>query len=78
MSTITINVPESLFDKLKEAAEKDQSTPEHFAVLAIAEKLSSLMTVEYLQERASRAKLDRFEELLSKVPDAPPEDFDML
>lgn len=78
MSTITINVPESLFDKLKEAAEKDQSTPEHLAVLAIAEKLSSLMTVEYLQERARRAKLDRFEELLSKVPDAKPEDFDTL
>lgn len=78
MSTITINVPESLFDKLKEAAEKDHSTPEHLAVLAIAEKLSSLMTVEYLQERARRAKLDRFEELLSKVPDTQPEDFDRL
>ena len=78
MSAITINVPESLFDKLKEAAEKDQSTPEHLAVLAIAEKLSSLMTVEYLQERARRAKLDRFDELLSKVPDAQPEDFDRL
>ena len=78
MSTITINVPESLFEKLKEAAEKDQSTPEHLAVLAIAEKLSSLMTVEYLQERASRAKLDRFEELLSKVPDAQPEESDRL
>lgn len=78
MSTITINVPESLFDKLKEAAEKDQSTPEYLAVLAIAEKLSSLMTVEYLQERARRAKLDRFEELLSKVPDTQPEDFDRL
>ncbi|MEK6288523.1 MAG: toxin-antitoxin system HicB family antitoxin [Acidobacteriota bacterium] len=78
MSTITINIPESLFDKLKEVAEKDQSTPEHLAVLAIAEKLSSLMTVEYLQERARRAKLDRFEELLSKVPDAQPEDFDRL
>ncbi len=78
MSTITINVPESLFDKLKEVAEEDQSTPEQLAVLAIAEKLSSLMTVEYLQERAKRAKLDRFERLLSKVPDVEPEDYDRL
>ena len=78
MSTMTINMPESLFAKLKEVAEKDSSTPEQLAVLAIAEKLSSLMTVEYLQERAKRAKLERFDELLSKVPDIEPEDFDRL
>ena len=78
MSAITINIPESLYDKLKEVAEKDQSTPEQLAVLAIAEKLSSLMTVEYLEERARQAKLERFEQLLSKVPDVEPEDHDRL
>jgi len=78
MSAITINIPESLYDKLKEVAEKDQSTPEQLAVLAIAEKLSSLMTVEYLEERARRAKPERFEQLLSKVPDVEPEDHDRL
>jgi predicted transcriptional regulator len=78
MSAITINIPDSLYDKLKEAAAKDESTPEHFAVLAIAEKLSSFMTVEYLEERAKRARLERFEELLSKVPDVEPEECDKL
>lgn len=78
MSAITINIPESLYDKLKEVTEKDKSTPEHFAVLAIAEKLSSVMTVEYLEERARRAKFERFEQLLSKVPDVEPEDYDRL
>lgn len=78
MSAITINIPESLYEKLKECAEKDKSTPEHFAVLAIAEKLSSFMTVEYLEARARRAKLERFEQLLSKVPDVEPEERDKL
>jgi predicted transcriptional regulator len=78
MSAITINIPESLYDKLKEVAEKDQSTPEQLAVLAIAEKPSSLMTVEYLEERARQAKLERFEQLLSKVPDVEPENHDRL
>ena len=78
MSAITINIPESLHDKLKEVAEKDKSTPEQLAVLAIAEKLSSLMTLEYLEERARRAKVDRFEDLLSKVSDVEPEDYDRL
>jgi predicted transcriptional regulator len=78
MSAITIEVPESLFGKLKEVTEKDRSTPEQFALLALAEKLSSVITVEYLEERAKRAKLERFEQLLSKVPDVEPEEGDRL
>ena len=78
MSAITIDVPESLFGKLKEVIAKDQSTPEQFALLALAEKLSSVITVEYLEERAKRAKLERFEQLLSKVPDVEPEESDRL
>jgi predicted transcriptional regulator len=78
MSAITIRLPDSLYEKLKEAAEKDHSTVELFAVLAIAEKLSSLMTSEYLEERAKRANPERFAELLSKVPDTEPEERDRL
>ena len=78
MSAITINIPESLYDKLREIAERDNSTPEQLAVLAIAEKVSCLLTVEYLDARARRAKPDRFDFLLSKVPDAEPEDQDRL
>jgi predicted transcriptional regulator len=78
MSVITINVPESLYDKLKEAAAKSKSTPEYFVMLAIAEKLSSFMTVDYLEQRAKRAEIDRFEGLLSKIPDDEPEEYDKL
>ncbi len=78
MSAITINLPESLFEKLKEVASKDKSTPENFAVIAIAEKLSSFMTVEYLEERARRANPERLDELLSKVPSVESEEHDKL
>lgn len=78
MSTITINIPESLHNKLKEIAELDNSTPEQLALLAIAEKLSCILTVEYLEARARRAHRDRFDLLLSRVPDVEPEDRDRL
>ena len=78
MSAITINIPESLFGKLKEVTAKDHSTPEQFALLAIAEKLSSVITVDYLEERAKRAKLERFEQLLDKVPNVEPDENDRL
>lgn len=51
---------------IKEVIAKDQSTPEQFALLALAEKLSSVITVEYLEERAKRAKLEKFEQLSVK------------
>lgn len=51
---------------------KIKSTPEQFALLALAEKLSSIITVDYLEERAKRAKLERVEQLLAKVPDVEP------
>ncbi len=78
MSAITINVPDSLFGKLKEVADKNQSTPEQFALLAIAENLSSVLTIKYLEERASRANLERFEQLLAKALDVEPEENDRL
>ncbi len=78
MSVLTVNLPQSLHDKLREAARQDHSTPELLATLAIAEKVSSLLTVEYLEKRASRAKVERFAELLAKVPDVEPEDYDKL
>lgn len=78
MSAITIEVPESLFGKLKEVTAKDKSTPEQFALLALAEKLSSVITIEYLEERAKRAKLEKFEQLLAKVPDVEPAESDRL
>ena len=78
MSAITINVPDSLLGKLQEVVEKDKSTLEQFALLALAEKLSSVITVDYLEERAKRATLERFEQLLAKVPDVEPEEDDRL
>lgn len=78
MSAITIEVPESLFGKLKEVTAKDKSTPEQFALLALAEKLSSVITVDYLEERAKRAKLERFEQLLEKVPEVEPVEGDSI
>jgi hypothetical protein len=36
------------------------------------------MTVEYLQERAKRGSQEKFEAVLTKVPDVEPEEFDRL
>ena len=49
-----------------------------FIATAAAEKISSLKTVEYLEERAERGSREKFEQVLSKVPDTEPDERDKL
>ena len=49
-----------------------------FITLAVTEKVSALMTVEYLEERAKRGSRQKFEAALAKVPDVGPEVHEQL
>jgi hypothetical protein len=49
-----------------------------FIATALAEKVSALMTEDYLEERAKRASREKFERILSRVPDVEPDERDRL
>lgn len=71
MSTLSLRLPESLHKRLKEMAQREGISINQFISTAVAEKLSALMTVQYLQERASRSDRARFDAVLAKIADAP-------
>ncbi len=78
MSTISLRLPDSLHDTVRRLAEKDHVSLNQFITLALTEKVSALLTEDYLQERASRADFEAFEAVLAKVPDIEPEPTDRL
>ncbi len=78
MSTLSIQVPDSLHQGIKSIAEKDGYSLNQFFVTAAAEKLAAMSTVDYLCERAKRADFKEFERILSLIPDAPPDAGDEL
>ena len=78
MSTVSLNVPESLYKQVCKLAQQDGISLDQFIVTAVAEKVAALTTVEYLQERAKRGGLEKFEAVLAKVPDVEPEPHDRL
>ncbi len=78
MSILTINLPESLAEKLRKTSEKEQVEPEQFVVIAVAEKLANLKSIGYLELRAKRANLEDFEMILDKIPDIEPEEYDKI
>lgn len=78
MSAISLRIPTSLHAAVRELAERDNISINQFITLALAEKISALMTEEYLSERAERASREKFEAVLAKVPDVEPPDYDRL
>jgi hypothetical protein len=54
MSTVTIQMPESLAQQIREWAAREGVSVDQLLSSAAAEKLSALMTVEHLRERARR------------------------
>jgi hypothetical protein len=78
MSTISLRLPESLHEAARELAKRDNVSINQFIALALAEKISAMMTEEYLQERAQRGSRAKFEHALGKIADIAPDEEDKL
>jgi predicted transcriptional regulator len=78
MSTLSVRLPDSLHKKIKELAEKEGVSMNQFITLAVSEKMSALLTVDYLTERAEKASKKKFEKIMDQVPDVDPEEYDKL
>ena len=72
MSTISLRLPESLHRQARELAEKEGISINQLIATSLAEKMSALMTGEYLQERARRGSHKAFQRVLRKVKDREP------
>lgn len=77
MSTISLRLPESLHKKVRELAKAEDVSINQLISTALAEKMSALMTVEYLEERAARGDRGKFERAMGKVRDSEPDDSDV-
>jgi hypothetical protein len=78
VSTISLRLPDSLHEAVRELAAREKISINQLITLALAEKLSALMTEEYLEERARRGDKARFERALAKVADVEPAEHDRL
>ena len=78
MSNISLRIPESLHQHLRELAKQEGTSINHLITTAVAEKISALSTEDYLQQRADRSSRARFEETLSRVADSEPESYDKI
>jgi len=78
MSTISLRLPGYLHTKVRELAKRENVSINQFITLALAEKISALLTEDYLAKRASRGSRNRFEQAMAKVADVEPLPHDTL
>lgn len=78
MSMISLRLPESLHASARALAEKENISLDQLITVALAEKLSALLTEDYLRERARRGNKKKFDRALDKIADGLPEERDQL
>jgi hypothetical protein len=78
MSTVQVHLPDSLQKQLKALAEREGISTDQFIASAVAEKMASLLTESYIEERAKRGDRAKYEAALAQVADIEPEPHDRL
>jgi hypothetical protein len=74
MSTLTIQLPESLTKRIEALAANEGYTVSQFLASAAGEKLAVVLTMDYLRREAAAGRRADFEKYLAAVPNiAPPE-----
>jgi hypothetical protein len=75
---MSLTLPKSLQEQVEASAQQEGISVNEFIALAVAEKLATLATADYLAERAKRGSRDKLLAVLAKAPDVEPEDYDKL
>jgi hypothetical protein len=78
MSALSLRLPKSLHEQLRELAQEDGISVNQYVVLAVAEKVASQSTIEYLEKRARHGSREKLLAILNKAPDVEPQESDKL
>jgi len=78
MTQLKITIPDSIYNGVQELASKEKISIDQFVALALGEKMSALMTEDYLIQRAKRGQRDKFLAVLDAAPDVEPIEEDKI
>jgi hypothetical protein len=78
MSTLTVQLPDSLKKNIEALAAREGYTVSQFLASAAGEKLAVLLTMDYLRREASAGRRADFDKYLAAVPNVPPAAADAL
>ena len=78
MSTLTVELPDSLKQRIEALAAAEGYSVSQFMASAAGEKLAVVLTMDYLQREANAGRREDFEKYLAAIPDEFPPENDRL
>ena len=72
MGALSLRLPESIHRHIREIAKQEGVSINQFISSAVSEKVSAILTEEYIKARAAGADLEMVEHILAKVPERTP------
>jgi hypothetical protein len=78
MSTVTVEIPESLKRSIEALASQEGYSLSQFLATAAGEKLAVVLTTDYLKREAAAGRREDFDRYLAAVPDAAPAESDRI
>jgi hypothetical protein len=75
---LNTQIPDALYQQIETLANKQKIPVEQLVTMALSAQISSWMTLDYLEEKAQKGSWDKFKQVLTKVSDQEPEDYDKL
>lgn len=78
MINLNAQVPDALYKQVVALAEREKMSIDQLVALALSAQVAAWMTKDYLEEKAKRGSWEKLQQVLTKVPDVEPEDYDKL
>jgi len=72
MSALSLRLPSSIHQHIREIAKNEGVSINQFVSSAVSEKISAIMTEDYLKSRTKRAKKSDLKKILDNVPNRKP------
>jgi len=71
MTALTVRLPNSVHQKVKELALRDEISVNQFIAAAVSEKMASVMTLDNLKLEAAKGSRSDFDRFMNLIPNAP-------
>lgn len=78
MTTIQVLIPDEINEEAAKVAEAQHLSMGQLILVALTDKLNTVVKDPYLEARAQRGDRRKFEIAMASLPKVPPEDYDKL
>lgn len=78
MTNLNVQIPNSLYKQIEAKALKENVPIDQLVAIALSAQVSSWATKDYIEAPKARGSWNKFKQVLNKVPDVEPEDYDKL